>query len=554
MIAYSYLRVSSAEQAKDSRDGVSRQKRLAEDFCKAEGIELSHHTFKDLGVSAFKGHNKDPRSALSAFITGIDLGKIQTPAFLLIEHLDRLSREDVISALNLLQTICRKGVTIVTLNDGRRYTAESIKRDLNDILICVISFALAYEESLKKQKRLREAWASAREKAVTGKKIKTSHPSWLKLENNEFLVIEERANQIRFMFQMFIEKGFGYKSISNYMNKQGWKTVNGLTWYPQVVKNILKNPAVIGEFHPCIRKEGKREKTGAIIKGYYPAIVSEQDFYTVRSRLSIHPSRVGKPQQGAANIWEGLLKCGYCGGTMGLFHSTTLICWNAFNSQTCVRHAWRVDEYEHPLLLELVDVLKERNVELNQPLKREIEGLVAKVADLSARIETLIEMASKLRDTTDVLRKIDSLTEERSSVERQVKEKQSLLDELTGGAVSSSIDLTGVLTNFDGVERLQLQRLMKKHIERIRVFPAGEPEINEEFRRQRDQLVEAGNGVHSVNKTLVQRLGIKSRRYMEISTRNPIDRDGRKVTCFKVKPERTLLTAEQLRSQKVVIE
>ena len=375
MKAYSYLRVSSTEQAKDSKDGINRQTRLAEAYCEKEGVELSTETFRDLGVSAFKGHNKDPRSALSAFIQGIDLGKIPVPCYLIIENLDRLSRQDVISALNLLQDICARGVTIITLSDGRKYTADSIKRDLNDILIVVLSFALAYEESLKKQNRLKEAWSSAREKAEKGIKVKTSYPSWLNLKDNEFTVIEDRANQIRLMFDWFINKGWGYKSISNYLNKRGEKTVNGLVWYPQIVKNLLKNPAVIGEFHPATRIDGKRVKTGTVIKNYFPAIVSEEDFYTVKNRLSIHPSRVGKPQQGASNLFEGLLKCGYCGGSMGLFHSSSLICWNAFNSQTCVRHAWNVFDYELPLLMELSEVIKERKSELNQPLAKEIELL-----------------------------------------------------------------------------------------------------------------------------------------------------------------------------------
>lgn len=548
MKAYSYLRVSSPEQAKDTKDGINRQIRLAETYCEREGIELSRETFRDLGVSAFKGHNKDPRSALSAFIQGVDLGKIPTPCYLIIERLDRLSREDVISALNLLQSICERGVTIVTVADGKKYTAGSIKSGLSDIMVLVLSFALGYEESVKKKDRLKESWSAAREKAERGIKVKTSYPSWLNLKGNEFSIIEDRANQIKLMFDWFINKGWGYKSISNYLNKMGEKTVNGLPWYPQIVKNLLKNPAVIGEFHPGTRVDGKRVKTGTVIKDYFPAIVSEEDFYTVKNRLSIHPSRVGKPQKGPANIFEGLFKCGYCGGTMGLFHSSSLICWNAFNSQTCVRHSWNVFDYEIPLLMELSEVIQERKSELNQPLAKEIESLESKVIELTNRIGGFMDMAEKLTDKTDVIKRIQIITYERENIRKSIVDKKALLAELSSVKMDKDFDFMGMIRNQNPTERLQVQRLMKKHLLEIKVFPAGEPAINDEFRRLRDKMVGEGKNVHSVNKTLVTRLGIKEHRYMEVTTRNPIVRKGKKVSCFKVVPVTSPLTLEQIKA------
>jgi len=547
MKAYSYLRVSSAQQAKETRDGINRQMQMAEDFCKREGITLSTETFRDLGVSAFKGHNKDPRSALSAFIQGVDLGKIETPSYLLIERLDRLSREDVISAMNLLRDICERGVTVVSIADGHKYTSESIRKDISQIMMMVLSFALANEESAKKQDRLKKAWESARRKAQTGIKIKTSYPSWLKLKGEEFTVIEDKADQIRLMFKLFLEDGYGYKSISNYLNKKGEKTVNGLAWYPQIVKNLLKNPAVIGELHTAKREDGKRVKTGDVVQGYYPSIVSETDFYTVQSRLSVHPKRVGKPNiRTGSNLWDGLFKCGYCGGTMGLFHSHSLICWNAFNNQGCIRHGWSKFDYERPLLSELKDVIIERKSELNIPIKKEIESLQAKVEDITNRIEKLNVLVETLLDPSDTIKRINVLTVERSKIRDTIKSKKSLLDELTDSA-TVGVDITGILNDWNESERLQIQRLMQKHLEQIVVFPAGDSAVNEEFRRLRDKMVEEGRGIHSVNKELVQTLGIKERRYMEVHTRNPVKRGNKTVTCFRVDLKRPAMTVEEMK-------
>jgi DNA invertase Pin-like site-specific DNA recombinase len=88
-IAYSYLRFSTSEQAHG--DSRRRQLVLAERYAAAHGLTLDGRlSFRDLGVSAFRGRNARV-DALSSFLEAIELGLVPRGSTLLIESLDRLA-------------------------------------------------------------------------------------------------------------------------------------------------------------------------------------------------------------------------------------------------------------------------------------------------------------------------------------------------------------------------------------------------------------------------------------------------------------------------------
>ncbi len=125
-LAYSYVRWSSAGQTLG--DSLRRQIESAEAYCKQHQLRLSDLTFKDAGISAFKGKNVE-RGELGLFLKAIDEGKLKTPCYLIVESLDRLSRTPVNTALRLFQDITERGVTIITLSDGQRYSTGTINEN-----------------------------------------------------------------------------------------------------------------------------------------------------------------------------------------------------------------------------------------------------------------------------------------------------------------------------------------------------------------------------------------------------------------------------------------
>jgi DNA invertase Pin-like site-specific DNA recombinase len=101
-------------------DSFEPQTKKAAEYASAHGLELDTTlTFRDLGVSAFRGRNAQTR-ALRAFLDGVEHGDIPQGSHLLVESLDRISREQIIAAQGLFLQIIDAGVTLVTLRTIRR--------------------------------------------------------------------------------------------------------------------------------------------------------------------------------------------------------------------------------------------------------------------------------------------------------------------------------------------------------------------------------------------------------------------------------------------------
>jgi hypothetical protein len=132
--AYSYIRFSHDYQS--DGDSVRRQTTDSEDWCQRSGAELDETiTLRDLGKSAFKQGKRraskedeemaefiapedlvnEDRRALAGFLWLIKQRRIRRGAYLIIENLDRLSRDQIVPATNLLTSILLAGVKVVQL-------------------------------------------------------------------------------------------------------------------------------------------------------------------------------------------------------------------------------------------------------------------------------------------------------------------------------------------------------------------------------------------------------------------------------------------------------
>jgi DNA invertase Pin-like site-specific DNA recombinase len=176
-------------------------------------------SFRDLGVSAFTGENVH-RGRLGAFLKAIDEGKVEKGSCLIVENLDRLSRGQIDDATELFKRILRKGIDIVTLTDGKRFTKDSLNNPM-DLMLSIMFFYRAYDESLQKGKRIRAAWENKRKNAAT-KPLTAACPSWLRLnpDTKKFQTIPEHVRTVRRIFDLS-KNGMGNGSIAKLLNAEG---------------------------------------------------------------------------------------------------------------------------------------------------------------------------------------------------------------------------------------------------------------------------------------------------------------------------------------------
>jgi DNA invertase Pin-like site-specific DNA recombinase len=121
--AYSYIRFSRAEQVKG--DSQRRQYETTLAYCDRNNLVLDETlSLQDLGISAYRGKNAT-QGALSAFIRAVESGTIPHGSTLIVESLDRLSRDQLGRAQSLILGILEQGITIVTLSPEREYTPDS---------------------------------------------------------------------------------------------------------------------------------------------------------------------------------------------------------------------------------------------------------------------------------------------------------------------------------------------------------------------------------------------------------------------------------------------
>src|SRR5262249_2171142 len=155
-------------------------------------------TFRDLGVSAFRGKNAQT-GALRAFLDAVEQGDIPQGSYLLVESLDRISRDQMYEAQGLFLQIIGAGITLVTLIDNKVYSKDGVNATPSDLIIAIVSMMRAHEESAVKAMRVTAAYDRKRKLAANGDKSKPFTrmlPAWLcwDEERHEHCVRKERAD------------------------------------------------------------------------------------------------------------------------------------------------------------------------------------------------------------------------------------------------------------------------------------------------------------------------------------------------------------------------
>jgi DNA invertase Pin-like site-specific DNA recombinase len=314
-LAYSYIRFSHSKQA--AGDSVRRQTELAAKYALKHGFELDRSLkMSDLGVSAFKGSHAQ-RGAFSRFLDAIEMGRVPLGSFLLVEQLDRLSRETPFLALTQLQSIISAGVNVVTLTDDRVYTTGSLT-DLGTLMVTIAIMSTAYEESQKKSQRIGAAWQTKRN--IRSPVMSSECPRWLRAREDKsgYDIIEEKAASVRRVFALTIS-GYGNSTIIRMANAEGWTHPGkAVTWNQSIISKLVRNPAVIGTYMPkkINHTSGKPEKTGESWDNYYPAIISSEDYILANAVKDGHAKIPRRRDSHYKNLFQGLLTCGCCGSSL----------------------------------------------------------------------------------------------------------------------------------------------------------------------------------------------------------------------------------------------
>jgi DNA invertase Pin-like site-specific DNA recombinase len=135
--------MSTAEQA--NGDSARRQDKATREYAEQNNLELAEILI-DKGFSAFTGSNAE-FGKLGGFIALAEDGEIEKGSFLIVESLDRISRQNIFQAMGLLEKIINLDINIVTLSDKKIYSRTSGTDSQSDLIFAIFTLIRACPSS-----------------------------------------------------------------------------------------------------------------------------------------------------------------------------------------------------------------------------------------------------------------------------------------------------------------------------------------------------------------------------------------------------------------------
>jgi len=440
-------------------DSLRRQLDASRKYAEEHGLELvDDPDLHDLGVSAYRGKNL-ASGGLGRFLAAIRDGKIERGSYLLVESIDRISRQTPTKALEPFLAVINSGIVLVTMNPLEVFTAETT--DFYRLLMALTIMQRSHEESDVKSRRLKSAWAAKR--TIAGQKKLTARcPSWLCLsaDRRGFEIIEERAAIVRRIFDE-AASGYGTFTIVRRLNNDGVPTFMGKGgWQNSTVNKILSSPTATGAFQPNRMEAGKRIPEGEPIQDYFPRII-RQDVFETAQRGRLERWRNAQPEQGKrphpeggrkgkqyTNLFSKLAVCDYCGEPMHYQNKgappkgrTYLVCSNALREHGCVMTGrWRYDQFESTFLsfveqLDLASLVQSSEHSSKRSelafQKDAVEGRIKLLQDeLRRAFETSMKMAEFNSDfLAERIKKSEQELAAAKTLEKQLRHEIAVLDQ-----------------------------------------------------------------------------------------------------------------------------
>jgi DNA invertase Pin-like site-specific DNA recombinase len=466
--ALGYLRFSTKKQERG--DSAERQLNAIRAHAASKGWDLAESdVIKDLGRSAWKGDHLNS-GKLRLLSERIMSGEIEPGTIIIVEALDRLSRQGPQKARRWLEDVTERGIRIATVKGDKLFDATGLATNLVDVIEIFIAAKLAQEESDLKSMRVAGSWAKKLgPKARAGEVITSGCPGWLRPagpdeegeDGTPFIRIPERAALIRSIF-IWAAAGDGLQRIVARLNSESgvakWSRYGNGYSMTQVAR-WLRSSAPEGDLVPYEANNAK--PNGERVVGYYPRIVEPDLVAQARAGLLSRRRTGGRKYQGTyQSLFVGLYRCAECGGRMNQERPTGpgyLHCADRKLGRGCTnRRFMKFKPFERAAIPEIL------HLSLDDRFFRSSGGATSKAAanaaeaakavdDLEERLANLTALMSRVKDPEPLITRYDNLTTELAQSKAAAAEAEKAL-RLARGQVSAEEHRQRVLTVAHAIE------------------------------------------------------------------------------------------------------
>jgi len=372
-------------------------------------------------------------------------GKLAPYPCLVLESLDRFSRQDLDESEPAVMDLLKSGVAIHIKFSGQTFTRASTV-ELGDRIVIMVALKAAYNYSQQLSERVTAAKNRKLERLQNGEKvnIRDYAPRWISWnKESKTLGLNDNAEAVRVIFREY-QAGKSLASICRTLHSSNIPSFLGGHWTKQTVRKILSNPATFGEF------KGK--------DGVFKNVISKEQFEDVQTILSrnagVKLAKGQKAPEGAEfgrrgrkskhiNIFKGLVRCCECEHSMSMNTSRShpyYRCDSHIHGACSNGLSVRVSLIEENLVCGLLQCSPEELLAAHdKSLAFQISNLTTKREAITKKMDALLELAG-IVGTDEIKSKMAPLKTERDQLDSEISKLQ-----LLSKAASSSPECLSVV-------------------------------------------------------------------------------------------------------------
>jgi len=294
--AFFYGRVSTDAQAGEQHASLDTQEARAREYCASHGLRLVG-SFIDV-----QSGRRDDRTHYREMVEGALAGEVDA---IVVQFLDRFGRNPR-EILRRYWELEEHKVRIVTTDE-----------DMSEELMLLMRAGLAGAESRRTSERVRSYMTS---RAGKGVHFGRAPYGYRRMKVNDVVTFEQapaEAGVVREMFRLATDENLGHKSIADRLTTGGQRSRTGGPFAAFTVQHILTNPAIAGTLEYGRRPKPGNPQTEVVgVKGFFPAILSDEDWSALEERLRIRRTVPAGATQRSEYLLSGIARCGHCGGPM----------------------------------------------------------------------------------------------------------------------------------------------------------------------------------------------------------------------------------------------
>ncbi len=438
----------------------------------------------DAGRSGFKRKDWDTY-ALARFVECMKSGRVEAGSYLLVENLDRLSRESAGEATELFLSIVNKGTVIVQLSPVVIEFRRPV--DMYKLMFAVMELSRGHSESAIKSERGRASWARKHREAEH-RLVTRRLPGWIKYENGKLVLDKQGAATVRKAFAL-ARDGYGTTAIAKRFNLEsvpvlGKKLIAArgqselppekremrpVFWTGSLVWHILTSSAAIGEYIPY-RKRGSKSSAQPV-PNYYPPVIDADTFYAVRGAIASR-GKIGRGRQGNhVNLFAGLLRDTRDGGTLTYWHTgkhpPTIIPVNAKEGKGIKWVSFPAYPFEEAVLSKLTEINPEE-VRSDGKARRDVEVVTGRLAEIDHLIRLWTAKMDNPAIVDTVAEKLAALNQERKRLTAERSDAQRKAASPAAESWCEFQSLADLLKKDNSKElRMQVRSALRRSIETV---------------------------------------------------------------------------------------